>query len=379
MGTPTEHTPNTRDNMKASEIGVCVGASVLVVITVILRYTGRWILQKRMNDGRGKRGERIWGLDDLFNVMAFLSFFGLVAAVFVAIDRGMGVHYTIIVHERGYKGAIAYQQAIYVSAIFYNFVLGMIKLSVLSLYQRILRGVQSQTLRTIVWVIFGIVAANTFANVLVAAFQCHPIRAAWDVTLRNDEKRCVDINAFYLGNAITGVGTDAIVYFISIPIVLPLQLDKKTKLQLLATMLVGGFAVVTSAVRLGFIPALLQDTDISYAMGIPMNWSVAEPAIGILVSSMPAIRALRYLWRKPGDDSYGSGSGAEQSTLRSRDGQIRMSEINRSTTDAESAKTGDSEEGLVAERQVVSPGPGKISRTTELEVVYSTFSEADGG
>jgi hypothetical protein len=50
----------------------------------------------------------------------------------------------------------------------------------------------------------------------------------------------VDINAFYLGNAITGVSTDAIVYFLSIPIVLPLHLDKKTKLQLLATMLVGG-------------------------------------------------------------------------------------------------------------------------------------------
>lgn len=55
-----------------------------------------------------------------------------------------------------------------------------------------------------------------------------------------DHVRCVDINAFYLGNAITGVSTDAIVYFLSIPIVLPLHLDKKTKLQLLATMLVGG-------------------------------------------------------------------------------------------------------------------------------------------
>lgn len=51
---------------------------------------------------------------------------------------------------------------------------------------------------------------------------------------------CVDINAFYLGNAITGVATDAIVYFLSIPIVMPLHLDRKTKLQLLATMLVGG-------------------------------------------------------------------------------------------------------------------------------------------
>ena len=129
-------------------------------------------------------------------------------------------------------------------------------------------------------------------------------------------------------------------------------------------------AVVTSAVRLGFIPALLKDEDISYAMGIPMNWSIAEPAIGILVSSMPAIRALRYLWRKPGEDSYGSGTGGHQSSLRTRDGQIRLSEF-RSGTDAESAKTGHSEEGLVLDRLHDSPGQGKISRTTEFEVSYS--------
>ena len=52
------------ESMKVSELGVCVGGSVLVIITVILRYIGRWILQTRMNKGRGKRGEKIWGLDD---------------------------------------------------------------------------------------------------------------------------------------------------------------------------------------------------------------------------------------------------------------------------------------------------------------------------
>ncbi|KAJ4344584.1 uncharacterized protein N0V89_012328 [Didymosphaeria variabile] len=338
MEMPAERPSHANDTLTASEVGVCVGGIILVTISVILRYVGRWILQKRMNAGKGKRGERIWGLDDLFNVLAFLSFYGL---------------------------------AIYVSAIFYNLTLGMIKLSVLSLYQRILRGVQSPTMRTVVWIVFGIVAANTFANVLVAVFQCHPIKAAWDSSLPSEQIRCVDINAFYLGNAITGVSTDAIVYFLSIPIVLPLHLDKKTKLQLLATMLVGAFAVITSAVRLGFIPALLKDADSSYAMGIPMNWSVAEPAIGILVSSMPAIRAIRYVWRKPDEDSYGSGSGEGQSTLRSRDGQIRLSEI-RTGTDAESAKTNESEEGLVVDGQTGSPGQGKISRTTEFEISYST-------
>lgn len=113
------------------------------------------------------------------------------------------------------------------------------------------------------------------------------------------------------------------------------------------------------------------------AMATPMNWSVAEPAVGILVSSMPAIRAIRFLWRKEGDDSYGSGTA--QSTLRSRNGQIQLVDMNRDTkNDVESAKSVEREthngsgEVLVGDIARM----GTISRTTNLEVVFS--SRKDG-
>ncbi|KAF2876443.1 hypothetical protein BDV95DRAFT_625681 [Massariosphaeria phaeospora] len=374
MDIPTELPANAGETQTVAERAITICACILVTITVILRFLGRWALKRRMDSGKGRR-ERVYGMDDLFNVLAVLTFFGLAVAVLIATERGMGVHIEVVLFERGYKGLSAYNQAVYVCATFYNTTLGMIKLSVLSLYRRILRGVQSQTLRTVVWVIFGIVACNTLANVLVVLFQCWPIEAAWNVLLPATDKSCVDVNAFYLGNAITGVTTDAIVYLLSIPIVKPLQMDGKTKLQLMATMLVGGFAVITSAVRLGFMPALLSDPDVTMAMAVPMNWSVAEPAVGILVSSMPAIRAIRFLWRRPGDDSY--GSGAHHSTVKSRTGHIQLHDIKNSETkdDVESAKTrdadNDSEEGLV----LGSYGPtglGQISRTTELEVSYTS-------
>jgi hypothetical protein len=319
-------------------------------------------------------------MDDAFNVAAVLTFFGLCISVFTAIDRGMGVHVTVILYERGVKGLSDYAQAIFLCAVFYNTTLGMIKLSVLSLYRRILRGVQSQTLRTMVWVLFGIVVCNTVANVLVVIFQCWPIKAAWDVTIPASDKRCIDVNAFYLGNAITGVVTDAMVYFISIPIIKPLQMDTKTKLQLLATMLIGGFAVVTSAVRLGFIPSLLSDPDVSMAMAIPMDWSVAEPAVGILVSSMPAIRAIRFMWRKPGQGSS-YASDAVHSTLKSKTGgHVQLYDMNdtrkgaNSDVDSERARNAednDSEEHLVVGTYGLKP-QGQISRTTELEVSYTS-------
>jgi hypothetical protein len=69
----------------------------------------------------------------------------------------------------------------------------MVKLSVLCLYLRIIRGVQSQSLRTLVWTAFTIVASNTLANVTVAIFQCRPIKAAWDITIAADQKQCVHL------------------------------------------------------------------------------------------------------------------------------------------------------------------------------------------
>jgi len=77
---------------------------------------------------------------------------------------------------------------------------------------------------------------NTTANVVVAAFQCTPIKAAFDSAVKG---KCINANAFYLGNAITGIITDTIVYSLSIPIVKPLQMDRKRKAVTFVTLLVG--------------------------------------------------------------------------------------------------------------------------------------------
>lgn len=112
----------------------------------------------------------------------------------------------------------------------------MVKLSVLSLYFRILRGVQSPILWKLNWVVCAIVTFNTTANVFVAVFSCHPIEAAFNLSIKGT---CVNASAFYLGNAITGIITDTMVYGLSIPIVKPLQMGQKRKIVTFLTLLVG--------------------------------------------------------------------------------------------------------------------------------------------
>jgi hypothetical protein len=67
-------------------------------------------------------------------------------------------------------------------------------------------------------------------------FQCQPITAAFDITIKG---KCINTNAFYLGNAITGIITDSLVYGLSIPIIKPLNMEPKKKIFTLLTLLVG--------------------------------------------------------------------------------------------------------------------------------------------
>lgn len=46
----------------------------------------------------------------VFNVLAVLTFYGLICAVLIAIHRGMGVHMDVILYDRGIGGLTAYRQ-----------------------------------------------------------------------------------------------------------------------------------------------------------------------------------------------------------------------------------------------------------------------------
>ncbi|TAQ87281.1 hypothetical protein B7494_g4402 [Chlorociboria aeruginascens] len=353
------------DVQTTSERAVTITCCVVVGVTTLLRTLGRYGLKLR-NDENGGAGHYL-GLDDVFNFFAVLAFYGLAAAVLIAIDRGMGTHLDRIIWLYGSVGFDRYNLAIYVSSIFYNLVLGLVKLSVLSLYMRILRGAPSRTLSIMLYVLCGVVTCNTVINMFVAAFQCNPIHAAFDSTVLHP--KCINDSAFYLGNSITGIITDSMVYAMSVPIVKPLKMDQKRKIVVLITLLVGLFAVVTSCVRLAFLPGLLVNPDASWAMAIPMDWSVVEPTVGILVSSMPAIRSMIYLYN-PSHRS-GNDSSYNKSVVKSHLGTGHIQLQDYATGDSNTTVTGkkmmqddDSEKGLI-----YLPMQGGISKTTEVTVV----------
>lgn len=85
-------------------------------------------------------------------------------------------------------------------------------------------------------------SVNTLANVLVSAFQCMPVKAAFDATVKGS---CINVSLFYVGNAITGVITDSTIWSVSIVVLKPLQMDWKRKMIAIIPFALGTLCVVT--------------------------------------------------------------------------------------------------------------------------------------
>ena len=58
-----EFPANASETQTRASRAIAVTGCFLVVVTVVLRYLGRWCLKQRMDAGTGK-AERIYGMDD---------------------------------------------------------------------------------------------------------------------------------------------------------------------------------------------------------------------------------------------------------------------------------------------------------------------------
>jgi len=124
MEVPKELPANAGETQTRASRAIAVTGCIIVAVTVILRYLGRWCLKQRMNDAGTGKAERVYGMDDgmptppssyfvqefvannraAFNVAAVVTFFLFVHTVFMAIDRGMGEHVQVVLFKGGEQG-----------------------------------------------------------------------------------------------------------------------------------------------------------------------------------------------------------------------------------------------------------------------------------
>ncbi|KAI9757650.1 MAG: hypothetical protein M4579_003375 [Chaenotheca gracillima] len=290
------------DTVGHTVIAICLVFGVLTAFVMSIRLFARiWII-------------RAVGADDILMLIASLFSWAFIVATILAVQHGLGSHIEVVM-LRGADNFTAYLQIVWLSSIFYNATLGFIKTSVLAFYSRL----GDRKLRRASLIVAVLVGASATANVLVCIFQCSPIPAAWDTSIT--EKKCVNINGFYLANAGTNIATDLVTYLLPINLVINLQVPYKQKVVLCVTLCLGLFACISSIIRISFIPRMLTDPDATWAISGAMYWSVIETNIGILAASIPSFKpiAKRYLPRVIGDySSRDRGTSNLQSGSRAR-------------------------------------------------------------
>jgi hypothetical protein len=111
----------------------------------------------------------------------------------------------------------------------WSFELILLKYSILCLYLRIFPNVW---LKRFVFAFMAFTALFTLPLVGLAAFQCIPVHAIWDLQAQETAK-CVDYIAVLRLSVVYEVVAEIVLFSLPVPIVLKLQMKTSKKIQLL--------------------------------------------------------------------------------------------------------------------------------------------------
>jgi len=99
-------------------------------------------------------------------------------------------------------------------------------------------------------------------------------------------------------------------------------------------------------------------------MAVPMDWSVVEPTVGILVSSMPAIRSMIYLFNPKYGQRTQNSNSLKSNVER---GHIQLADYSENSVASVSAhrvkEDDDSEKNLIYQGARIG-----VTKTTDIEV-----------
>jgi hypothetical protein len=137
----------------------------------------------------------------------------------------------------------------YIFSHFYNFGIGLTKLSVLALYYRIF---ETPRFRRVVVGTAVFVTAWILVMELLMGFACRPVAAWWG----GAEGTCVSKGKLTLFTNITNISADLWIFALPIPKIAALQAMRDKRLSLFFLFSVGLGTCVLSAVRLSVIPRI---------------------------------------------------------------------------------------------------------------------------
>ncbi|TVY25562.1 hypothetical protein LHYA1_G005763 [Lachnellula hyalina] len=306
---PVGSGPVSTDSHGARILGITSFFTAFACTAVILRVYVRIFMLKMM------------GADDYVMLVAMVCSVAVLTFVVLEVQLGVGEHfgnphlmmnYGQIVHWSYHHAWILIIGITCVKLSVGIFLLRLIQGKLYRASSSWQRSMLNSNRCIIGWMAF--LLAFTFACVCTLIFQCLPVEAAWNFDLKaNPKTKCYSPNVFRsigLFNGAINLFTDFVFASLPIPVIVPLQINLRTKISLIFILSLGYFACAASIVKEYYLSSFFANTDNQllvppsswlkrrYRANVVASddtfnvWSFIEINAGILAACLPTLRPL---------------------------------------------------------------------------------------
>ncbi|MCJ1280168.1 hypothetical protein MMC21_007995 [Puttea exsequens] len=264
-----DHVHESRVSEIVSTLIICL---VIATLAVVLRFVSRRMVKATLKG------------DDWMMLVALVFALGYIISTFLCIKKYGGGRHAILL-----KNPIKFAQSVLAVEVFYTPAISSVKISTLLLFNRIF---PIRRFRILLWSVGIFIVTYSAIQVLATIFQCRPIRAAWDTTVK---AQCIQINLLFMIMAGMNVLTDIILLIAPLPTLWSLQMPRAMKYQLMGIFCIGGFSLTSILiVSIYRIPKLhgLSLVDAPWSNADATIWSIVEICVAIACACSITYRPL---------------------------------------------------------------------------------------
>ncbi|KAK5993256.1 hypothetical protein PT974_06685 [Cladobotryum mycophilum] len=215
-------------------------------------------------------------MDDWLMLVSQAIFTASCAFIFEGVKKGMGRHNDAITDDDAKVAALKWQAVATITYIlnmmFIKLSIGvfLLRLSVKTIYNYIIRT----SLTIIVFWSLGIFVWDIL--------QCMPVEKQWDYRITRGSVPRLGVLSLLL----------MLLALLPIPMLWSVKMSKQAKATVIVILGLGIFASIATLIRFRFLDTLQDSGDLLFSSTEAMIWTIIEPGVAIVASSLATIRPL---------------------------------------------------------------------------------------
>ncbi|PMD41136.1 hypothetical protein L207DRAFT_403932, partial [Hyaloscypha variabilis F] len=236
---------------------------------------------------------RVFGIDDALMLVAVILAITVLGLFVQGTHYGIGRHIYAIPPQQ--FASLFY--TIFWQGLIVVFAVSFVKLSIAFF---LLRPAQRTRYRRFLYGVIAFLIIFTFVSASAILFECRPVAAAWDFSLRpppdgTGTVKCMNMNTFIkfgVFNSSINAFTDVLFAVLPVPMIWTLKINTRTKISLIGILSLGFLACAAAIYKTPIQYHFFDDPDSTGHGSWFWVWQIIELTLGIMSASLPSLKPL---------------------------------------------------------------------------------------